>query len=563
MLQKIKKILAPPAFVDKKMTEAAQYINAITYIGIILLALLILSRSKNLFSTTNTVLGALILMMIVAQILMHKGRVSLSATLLIALTWLAMTYMAWQADGVRNASLIAYLVLIFLANLLGNTRLSITLTIFSIATLWVLVYAETAGVIIPTLDSPTNLARDLTVIFILIASVIYITIKNLNQALSDSNEKEKELLIRNQELIKFQGGLEKLVVERTSELEENTKNLQRRTIQLQTISEVSQTVALVQNLDILLPEITNLISHRFDFYHVGIFLISEDGKYAVLQASNSPGGKQMLAHGHQLEVGEKGIVGRVAQDKTPRVALDVGEDATYFNNPRLPDTHSEMALPLKISDKIIGVLDVQSRRKSAFTQEDADVFNALANQVAIAIENARLAKETQVALEEAQEISRQYIHQAWTELSKVEHKQGYRYINNQLHPLDEIEEIASEKSDIISIPVQLHEEILGFLEIEKSDPTHPLDEDEMSLVQAVANRTALALENARLLEETSRRAGREQLVSTITTKIRSTNDPDVMIQTALDELKRALGASKIELATQMPKVDKPENVEES
>ena len=560
MLQKIKEILAPPVFTDKKKTDAAQYVNAITYVGILLIAFLIIGRIKNLFSTTNIVLGILILVMIGVQILMRTGRVILSATLLIVLTWLAMTYMAWNADGIRNATLIVYILLIFLANLLGSTSLSIAITTISIGALWGLVYAENAGIIIPTLDSPTNLARDLSVIFILIAFTAYITIKNLNQALEDSVEKENQLVVRNQELMEFQDGLEKLVNERTSELEENAKKLQKRATQFQAISEVSQTIALEQNLDILLPEITRLISQRFDFYHVGIFLISEDKKYALLQASNSPGGKEMLAHGHQLEIGEKGIVGRVAQDKTSRVALDVGKDATYFNNPYLPETHSEMALPLKISDKIIGVLDVQCRRTGVFTQEDADIFNALANQVAIAIDNARLAKETQTALTEAQEISRQYIQQAWTRYSETQHKQGYRYTKNQLRPLDEAK--ASVSDDIISIPIQLREETLGFLEIEKSDSAVTLDEDKMSLVQAIANRAALALENARLLEETSRRAGREKLVSTITTKIRSTNDPQVMIETALDELKRVLGVSKIKLATEMQKVDKPENVEE-
>ncbi len=555
MLKILKKILFPPVFEDQERTKIAQFINAIVYVSILLLGLIILSVG-NLQSTTSLVLGSLIFVMIGIQIFMRTGRVRLSAILLIGLTWFAMSYMAWEADGIRNASLIAYLILIFLTSLLGSLRLFISFTALTIISLWVLVYAELKGIIAPTLDTPTHLARDFSAIFILIAVLVYLTLTNLNKALSASKENENKLLLHNQELTQFQDGLEKLVNERTSELEENSKKLQTRAMQLQAISEVSQTIALVQNQDLLLPEITNLISERFDFYHTGIFLISKDEKFATLHASNSPGGKEMLAHGHQLEIGKKGIVGRVAQDGKTRIALDVGEDATYFDNPDLPETRSEMALPLKVKNKIIGVLDVQSKRKNVFSQEDIEIFEALANQVAIAIENTRLAEETQKALEEARSISRQYIHQAWTQLAATQQQKGYRYTEKKLHPLSkDSENFIGSKSDIISIPVQLREETIGVLEVTRADSSQTLDEDTLNLIQSVVNRFALALENARLLEETSRRAGRERLVSDITTKIRSTNNPQEMIQTALDELKQALGASKIELATTMPEVD--------
>jgi GAF domain-containing protein len=269
----------------------------------------------------------------------------------------------------------------------------------------------------------------------------------------------------------------------------------------------------------------------------------------------------MLENEHKLEIGQIGLVGRVAADGQPRIALDVGRDAAYFDNPYLPDTRSEMALPLKVRDKIIGVLDVQSKHKNIFSQDDTEVFEALANQVAIAIENARLAEETQSALEEAQEISKQYIHQAWTQLAASQQKQGYRYTEKHVYPLSQKTTDTGNKNEILSIPVQLHDETIGVLEISRNETTNKLDEEALTVVRAIANRAALALENARLLEETTRRAGRERLVSDITTKIRSTNDPETMIQTALKELKQALGASKVELATQANKKIGTEHVD--
>ena len=114
--------------------------------------------------------------------------------------------------------------------------------------------------------------------------------------------------------------------------------------------EISQTIALVQNIDDLLPLITGLISERFGFYHVGIFLLDEARENAVLQAANSKGGQRMLARKHKLKLGSTSIVGFAAQTGRARVALDVGTDISYFDNPDLPDTHSEVALPLKIGE---------------------------------------------------------------------------------------------------------------------------------------------------------------------------------------------------------------------
>jgi len=549
MLKNLKKIFAPPVFDDQDKTETAQYLNAILYLSSFLLILLIFAEGT-LTSRPSTVYITLIVIMLATQIIMRKGQVTLAATIFISLSWIAMTYMAWEADGVRNASLIAYVILILLSSLLRDVRPLIFFTIISIAALWGLALAETHGLFVPTLDTPTNLARDLSVIFILISTVSYLSITHLNKTISRSKENEEKLSLRNQELSQLHNELEELVKERTSELEENAKKLETRAAQLQGISEVSQTIALVQNLDILLPEITKLISEHFDFYHIGIFLIDDDEKFAVLQASNSPGGEKMLANGHKLEVGETGLVGRVAADGQPRIALDVGRDAAYFDNPYLPETRSEMALPLKVSDKIIGVLDVQSKYKNIFSKEDTEVFEALANQVAIAIENARLVEETQAALEEAREISRQYIRQAWTQLAASQQRQGYRYTEKHVYPLSGESETPKDEKDLLTIPVQLRDETIGVLEISQNDQTKNLGEEALTVARAIANRAALALENARLLEETTRRAGRERLVSDITTKIRSTNDPNAMIETALRELKQALGASKVELATE-------------
>jgi nitrate/nitrite-specific signal transduction histidine kinase len=149
--------------------------------------------------------------------------------------------------------------------------------------------------------------------------------------------------------------LEERVVERTSELE-------RRTVQVQVAAEIARDATAVRDLSQLLDSAINLIRSRFGFYHSGIFLLDETEEYAVLKAATGEAGREMLARNHRLKVGEVGIVGFAAGSGLPRIALDVGEDAVHFKNPLLPATRSEMALPLIVGERVIGVLDVQSER---------------------------------------------------------------------------------------------------------------------------------------------------------------------------------------------------------
>lgn len=163
-----------------------------------------------------------------------------------------------------------------------------------------------------------------------------------------------------------------------------------RTKQIRTAAEVARDAAAVRDIDRLLSETVHLISERFGFYHAGIFLIDETGEWAVLRAASSEGGQRMLQRGHRLGVGKMGIVGYVTGTGKPRIALDVGADAVHFANPDLPETRSEMALPLRIGERIIGALDVQSREANAFEESDVVVLQTMADQLAVAIENVSL-----------------------------------------------------------------------------------------------------------------------------------------------------------------------------
>ena len=347
--------------------------------------------------------------------------------------------------------------------------------------------------------------------------------------------------------------LEERVNERTAELKDELKKGELRGKQFEAIAKVAQAISATQNLQELLPQISNVVSEQFGFYHVGIFINDASNRYAVLGAANSTGGKRMLKRGHQLKIGEQGIVGYVTSTGNPRIALDVGEDIVFFNNPDLPETHSEMALPLKISGEIIGALDVQSTEPNAFSKDDVEVLSTLADQISIAIENARLFDQTNKTLVEAEAIQRQYIRETWSRLPKEEKLSGYRYSIAGAIPLEEETDLieSEEKKDRqeISVPIILRGETIGTLSVQVPKSEH-VSADQIDLIKAVAERVALSAENARLFEGTTRRASRERLVSDITTRIRGTNDPQEMIKTAVEELQRALGVTRVEIVPQ-------------
>lgn len=328
-------------------------------------------------------------------------------------------------------------------------------------------------------------------------------------------------------------GLENRIAERTEELENSSRINSYRASQFQAIARVSQVISSAQTLEKLLPQIAHTISEEFGFYHVGIFLLDVHKEFAILAAANSDGGKRMLERNHRLRVGEVGIVGYVTRSGKPRVALEVGQDSVYFNNPDLPDTHSEVALPLLVANEIIGALDVQSTKTNAFSEEDVSILSALADQVSIAIQNARLFQKSQEALEQAELAAAQLGEQQWSKFMARQHIQGYHFDGIAAKQLGDSHQTSPNS---LAIPLILRGKQIGTLKLSTSDPKRSWDDDEIALAQATAERTALAIENARLLQEATRRASKERTIGQITSKISGLVNLENILQITLKEL---------------------------
>jgi GAF domain-containing protein len=376
-------------------------------------------------------------------------------------------------------------------------------------------------------------------------------------------ERLKEVNLVNQTLSELTTNLEQRVNERTEEIESVNKQTMRRAAQLKAVTELSESIGQLQDLNEIFPATTRLISERFGFYHVGIFLVDQEREFAILQAANSTGGKRMLERNHRLRLGV-GVVGFSAQTGQPRIALDVGADAVFFNNPDLPDTRSEVALPMKVRTETIGVLDVQSTEAGVFSSEDLQVLTALANQVSIALENAKLLTEARAALMQVQEVYNEFTRAEWSRTIVQAEQPGFRYHSGRIEMLEKAlqnsevisavqsGEITSNQSNgskqqsaAVAVPVKLRGEVIGILHIESHDPLKQWQADEVSLVQAVAERTAFAMENARLFQDARRRAAKERLISEATAHISGALNIENILQSTAEELERVLGGSEI------------------
>ena len=372
----------------------------------------------------------------------------------------------------------------------------------------------------------------------------------------------------NRKLEQLTGTLEQRVEERTHQLELANQQITARITQLEAVTRLSETIAELQNLSEVFPQATELINKFFGFYHVGIFLIDSQKEFAILQAANSEGGKRMLVRGHRLRLGT-GVVGYAALTGTPRIALDVGKDAVFFNNHDLPETRSEAALPLKSGGETIGILDVQSRVAEAFSNDDLLILTTLANQVAIAIENARLLTETRSALVQVQTVYDEFTRAEWSRTIARMEQPGYRYNAGRIEMLEkglktpevlkaiQNGEIVSgsangsqEKLSTVAVPVKLRGEVIGVIHIESNDPARRWVEDEVSLVGAVAERAAVAMENARLFQDARRRAVKEQSISEATAKISSAMNIENILHATAEELERVLGVSEVSIRFQ-------------
>ncbi|RJP48859.1 MAG: GAF domain-containing protein [Anaerolineaceae bacterium] len=342
---------------------------------------------------------------------------------------------------------------------------------------------------------------------------------------------------------------------------ERTEGLERLTTDLRTVSEVAREIAVIRDMDTLLNVSANLIRERLRYYHVGIFLVDEFGEYAVLRAASSIAAEQMLASHYRLKVGETGLVGNVTRTGQAYIALDVGKDAVHFQNPFLPGTRSEIALPLRSHSITFGALDIQANLPNAFDEDDIQTLQILADLLAASIENVQLIQKVEEALSELTRANRVQTHQAWQTAVRRKGLSAYEYDGMQIRAMPQnlppnlakrlesgqpiVAPQQDESKNLLLVPLMVLNEAVGVIGLEKEDAATTWTDEEISIARAAANRAALTLENARLLEESQKRAAKERTIFEATDRIGSALSVENILQTTAEELEKALRSSEV------------------
>lgn len=541
MLDLIRDFISPPVFPgDEEKTRAAELLNIvlIALSALLFFALVALLLGGSGLRQVYFLVAVFGLTLIFLQVPMRRGYVREVAYLTIILFTVVLTFAVYNGGSIRAPGVTLYTLTVIISGLVISRRAAYwTATVNSVIFL-TLLWLEINGRL-PEALTGVNIQQGIifTGTITMVAILLGLALRGINETLDRARASEEQLSRLNIEL-------EQRVNERTTKLAENAQQLEKRASQLEAIANTARSAASIQKLDQLLPAITRDVSARFGFYHVGIFLLDSDKEFAILSAANSDGGQVMLNKGHRLRVGEEGIVGYVAFSGNPRIALDVGDDAIYFNNPDLPETHSEVALPLKFNQEIIGALDIQSTESNAFSKEDMEIFSILADQVSVAIQNTRSLEQSQRTLQGLEIASRQATSQTWEGFAETVSTRGYRYDGIKPEPLKETSNPIKEKDDLL-IPVNLRGQTIGRLKLRAAEKSRNWTEDELAIINATADRVAIALESARLLKEAQSRASRETFLSEIATKLGASFQMDSILRDTVEELGKTMKGSKV------------------
>jgi len=355
--------------------------------------------------------------------------------------------------------------------------------------------------------------------------------------------------------------LQNIIGELEQRVSDRTRELEGQSNRLRVAAEIARDAASSRNLTELLEQAGTLMQERFGFYHTGIFLLDNNNEYAILASSPTNAGKEMIANNHKIRVGEAGAVGRVAATGEPRISSDSGLDTIHFNNPLLPDARSELALPLKVQNKLIGVLDVHSNQLQAFHEDDISTMQLMADQLATAIERTRLFQQVEKNLSDLERAYGNFTRDGWRSLGQgsLLSNTGYRFDNVRIQPISELPALGSKAIQsgntvvntegkrsqggyTVAIPIKLRGQAIGAVTVKLIEG---YTKTTISTIELAIERLAASLESARLYEEARISANREQAISHVTSAISSSTEYEEILRTTVREIGNLLSDTDV------------------
>ena len=364
------------------------------------------------------------------------------------------------------------------------------------------------------------------------------------------------------------GALQTGINSMTARLEDTVNTLEAHGQRLEIVASLAENLTVILNLDELLIATVDQIKESFGYYHAHIYLLDDKQEKLVVAAGTGPAGQEMKAVGHSIPLNAPAsLVARAARTAEIVSVTNVREAEDWLPNRLLPDTYSEMAVPIILESQVVGVLDVQEDEIAGLDEGDANLLRSLANQVAVAIRNARLFEEVETALAEARAAQERYLAEGWAKVS-ARTKSGYRHLYEpsgatgseaQQQKLEAgrrqalrqtgaalvaLDEDQREQKSLVA-PIRLSDQQIGALQLQPGEQSWS-DED-LDLIEAVLDQFSQTAENLRLFDETRQRAGREQTIREITDKMRAAPNIDSLLETAARELGARLGVRRARL----------------
>ncbi|HET7089294.1 MAG TPA: GAF domain-containing protein [Anaerolineae bacterium] len=378
-----------PVYPDEERARAARLLLAILSILLITaVAVLIVSVLDGQSRTAQIVLtGSMILPF--AFWLLRRGHLQAASLCVVLVLLSVLTYLLVVGEGIHDIALTAYPTVIVISSLLLGRPGAVIGTVLSIVAVGLVFVAESQGVVTNPFSyttSPGEFAI-LVALLCLVSAMVELLASNTRRSLKRARRNEHAQVEANRELQAIRDSLEQRVAERTA--------------QLSVSAEVSRAVTSVLDPDDVIRRVAQLITERFGFYYAAVFLLDDLGRFAVLREAAGAAGSILKASQHRLEIGEQSMVGAAIASRQPHVARNVGDETMRFANPLLPDTQSEVALPLLVGDRVLGALDVQSRQLDAFDENSLAMLQSLADQIAIALNNAQQYQEAQLDARQA------------------------------------------------------------------------------------------------------------------------------------------------------------------
>ncbi len=444
--------------------------------------------------------------------------------------------------GLGHSPILGYAMVVSLAGLLIGVRSAAILALLSAVVYAAIGYLQVAGRIEGILSPDATILADAVAVgggLGVLVVLNWIMGEQVSRSLSAERRLTAELRANQQEL-------EQRVAERTAELE-------RRAEQLEVATEVSRAVASVLDLDELLSQVATVVREQFPQSYVGIFLVDDEERSAVLRASAGEADPLSHLQDSRLDIGGESKVGRCVAWGESFYSLSSGKEGES------PARRSEVVLPLRSRGQVIGAIALQSPEGKLFDEGDVAALRTVADYVAVAIDNARLFAETQSALSEMESLQRRYARRTWSDYLLSVERTWYETELPGVPPLSdavwgEVRQAIErgmlvrdagaddDKPAALVVPISLRGQVVGVVGVRDEEGMRRWTEDDVAVIRAIVERMALAADNLRLLDETQRRAARERLVGEISARLRASLDPDVVLRTMVRELGSVLGA---------------------